>query len=229
MGGKCRIQYNRARESQLDAIADPLVAIVALVAGIVFAYRRLIPVNPTTVALTLLLAVLVVSHDGDCATRSFSQCWRRWRLTSFFCLRLASLPSPIRRIGSAVGFSGHGSDCQAAVGTGEARNRQRQSAPARCRAAVCIQPALAGYGQRGELLNAIPSHVCQVFSDEIRGRVFAGLARNLSLRSSAGRTQQRGPDQREEQPRRTRDREECHQREHSRRCASAPGSQGPLE
>ena len=50
----------RVKFTALQSLAR-FLAVVAIVACIVFVYHRLIPVNPTTVALTFLLAVLVVS------------------------------------------------------------------------------------------------------------------------------------------------------------------------
>jgi hypothetical protein len=72
-----------------EGACDSLGSRSALVAAIIAVYR-LLPVNNTTVALTLLLAILGISTWWGLAEATWRRCWRCWDSTSTFCRRWAS-------------------------------------------------------------------------------------------------------------------------------------------
>ncbi len=141
-----------------------LVAVVALVAGIVFLYRRLIPVNPTTVALTLLLAVLVVSARWGLRDSVILSVLATLAFNLFFLPPVGKLTiADPQNWAALLAFL-----VTAVIASQLSERARRETANANQRRRDVER--LYAFSQRllatdnvGELLNAIPGYVCQIF------------------------------------------------------------------
>jgi two-component system sensor histidine kinase KdpD len=139
-------------------------AVVSIVVGIVLVYRRLVLVNPTTVALSFLLAVLVVSTFWGLrysvllavlATLSFNY----YFLPPFGTLTIADPQNWVALfafLATAI-LAGELSD-RARRETANANQRRRD-----VERLYSLSQRLLATDNVAELLNAIPGYVCQIF------------------------------------------------------------------
>ena len=140
-----------------------LVAVVALVVGIVILYRRL-PVNPTTVALTLLLAVLIVSARWGLRDSVILSLLATVAFNFFFLPPVGKLTiSDPENWAALLVFL-----VTAVIASQLSERARRETANANQRRRDVER--LYAFSQRllatdnvGELLNAIPGYVCQIF------------------------------------------------------------------
>jgi two-component system sensor histidine kinase KdpD len=142
-----------------------LVAVVAVVAGIVFLYRRVIPVNPTTVALTLLLAVLMVSARWGLRDSVILSLLATFAFNFFFLPPVGKLTiADPQNWAALLAFL-----VTAVIASQLSERARRETANANQRRRDVER--LYAFSQRllatdnvGELLNAIPGYVCQIFA-----------------------------------------------------------------
>jgi len=153
----------RVKFTALQSLAR-FLAVVAIVACIVFVYHRLIPVNPTTVALTFLLAVLVVSAYWGLRYSVLLAALATLGFNYYF------LP-PIGRLTIAdpqnwVALFAFLATAILASELSERARRETLNANQRRRDVerlYSFSQRLLATDNVGELLNAIPRYVCQIF------------------------------------------------------------------
>jgi two-component system sensor histidine kinase KdpD len=141
------------------------LAVVAIVAAVVFVYRRLIPVNPTTVALTFLLAVLVVSTSWGLRYSVLLAALATLSFNYYFLPPIGKLT-----IADPQNWVALFAFLATAILASELSERaRRETANANQRRHDVER--LYSFSQRllatdnvAELLNAIPGYVCQIFA-----------------------------------------------------------------
>jgi two-component system sensor histidine kinase KdpD len=158
--------------------------VVAIVAGIVFVYRHVIPVNPTTVALTFLLAVLVASTFWGLrysvllavlATLSFNY----YFLPPYETLTIADPQNWVALfafLATAI-LASELSD-RARRETANANQRRRD-----VERLYSFSQRLLATENVEELLNAIPGYVCQTFGGKSAAMYL--LSSRVTYRSDA--------------------------------------------
>ena len=141
------------------------LGVVAIVAAVVFVYRHLIPVNPTTVALTFLLAVLVVSTSWGLGYSVLLAALATLSFNYYFLPPIGKLT-----IADPQNWVALFAFLATAILASELSERaRRETANANQRRHDVER--LYSFSQRllatdnvAELLNAIPGYVCQIFA-----------------------------------------------------------------
>ena len=161
-----------------------------MVGVVIWFYRHVIHVNPTTVALTFLLAVLVVSSFWGLRAAVFLSVLATLAFNYYFLPPIGTFT-----VADPQNWVALFAFLATAILAGELSDRaRRETANANQRRRDVER--LYAFSQRllatdnvSELLNAIPGYLCQIFAGRISSHVPAGFAGNLSLRSDGGRTQ----------------------------------------
>ncbi len=139
-------------------------AVVAIVGGVIWFYRHVIHVNPTTVALTLLLAVLVVSTSWGLRAAVFLSILATLAFNYYFLPPVGTFT-----IADPQNWVALFAFLATAILAGELSDRaRRETANANQRRRDVER--LYAFSQRllatdnvSELLNAIPGYLCQIF------------------------------------------------------------------
>jgi len=140
------------------------VWVVAIVAGLAFFYRHFLPVNPTTVALTFLLAVLVASAFWGLRYSVFLAVLATFAFNYYFLPPIGTLT-----IADPQNWVALGAFLITAILASELSERARRETANAIQRRREVE-RLYAFSQRLlatdnvlELLNAIPSYVCQIF------------------------------------------------------------------